>query len=96
MANIIRRCLTEKRVNFKGEMILDPKRANLYNADHYIIRPYTVRHRKSLVVRLPSTVGPQPPQFFVSHWWGESVYDFICCVEQFVRNFGRNVTDNDD
>ena len=95
MANIIRRCLTEIWVDFKGEK-LDPKRANLYDADHYVIRPYTVHHRKSLVARLPSTAGSQPPRFVVSHWWGESVFDFINCVEQFVRDFGRNVTDDDD
>jgi len=93
MANIVRRCSTEKWVNFKG-VKLGPKDATLYDADKYVIRPYTVPGGKSLFARLPSTAGPQPPRFFVSHWWGELVYDFICCIEQFVRDFGANY-DND-
>jgi len=95
MANIIRRCKVEKWVDFKG-VKLDPEDVKLYDADKYIIRPYTVKGRKSLVAQLPSTAGPQPPRFFVSHWWGESVQNFISCIEQFVRDFGRNKNDNDD
>jgi len=95
IANIKRRCLTEKWVDFKG-VKLDPKKVKLYDADHYVIRPYTVHQSKSLVARLPSTAGSQQPRFFVSHWWGEPVCDFINCVEQFVRDFAINRNDDDD
>merc|ERR1740124_1539407 len=95
MANIKRRCLIERWVNFKG-VGLDPNEVNLYDADRYVIRPYTVHRRKSLVARLPSTAGSQQPRFFVSHWWGEPVYDFINCVEQLIRDFGSNKNDDDD
>jgi len=95
MANIKRRCLIERWVNFQG-VGLDPNEVNLYDADHYVIRPYTVHTCKSLVARLPSTAGPQQPRFFVSHWWGGPVYDFINCVEQLIRDFGRNKNDDDD
>jgi len=48
------------------------------------------------VTRLPSTAGSQPPRKFASHCWLEPVKDFIKCIEQHVRDFARNRSDEDD
>ena len=32
--------------------------------------------------------GPQPPDFFVSHFWGEEIADFIACLAQHTRDRG--------
>ena len=32
--------------------------------------------------------GPQPPEWFVSHWWGEPVSDFLACLEQHALDRG--------
>ena len=50
----------------------------------------------SFVSSLPSTVGSQPPRFFVNHWWGEPVKDFIAYIEQAVRDFTINKSDEHD
>jgi len=93
VANITRRCSDEKWTNRKGVQ-LTPSTVTLYDVDKYIIRPYTVSKKQSFVSCLPSASGkPQPPRFFVSHWWGESVLDFVSCIEQFVRDFGPNLND---
>lgn len=34
---------------------------------------------------------PRKPDYFISHWWGEPVMDFIKCIEHFCRDF--NVPD---
>jgi len=98
MANIIKRCVAEKWTNYKGDL-LSSENVTLYDADKYVIRPFTVKSKKSFVTCLPSTAGSQPPRFFVSHWWGEPVLDFIACIEQAVRDFtynSRNSGDDDD
>jgi len=95
MTNIIKRCVTEKWTNFKGEL-LSPNDVTLYDADKYVIRPFTVISKNSFVAHLPSTAGSQPPRFFVSHWWGESVKDFIACIEHAVKDFAKNDTDDHD
>merc|ERR1740124_666858 len=94
MANIKRRCLDEVWTNWKGEP-LSPDQVNLYDLDRYLIRPFTVKCKQSLVTRMPSTAGSQPPRFFVSHWWGETVKDFIACIEQAVRDFAMNYSGHD-
>jgi len=90
MANITRRCEEEGWKDFKGN-VLTAENVTLYDAEKYVIRPFTVEKQQSFVTCLPSTAGPQPPRFFVSHWWGEPVKDFVHCVEQFVRDFGLNL-----
>merc|ERR1740124_1012082 len=95
MANIIRRCRAEKWTDRDGKP-LSPDNVTLYDADKYIIRPFTVKSKQSLVTSMPSTAGSQPPRFFVSHWWGESVKDFIACIEQAVRDFTLNNGITDD
>jgi len=89
MANIITRCKKEGWTNRDGEL-LTPKTVTLYDADTYVIRPFNVNSQLSFVTCLPSTAGAQPPRFFINHWWGEFVMEFIHCLEQAVRDFTRN------
>jgi len=93
-ANILRRCEKEGWVDYNGKK-LSAGIVTLYDVDRYIIRPYTKPRQLSFVTCLPSTAGPQPPRFFVSHWWGEPVVDFIKCLEQALRDFARNWYDKD-
>ena len=95
VANIKRRCVAEKWTNYKGEA-LTPDMVTLYDVDKYVIRPFTVKTKKSFVSTLPSTAGTQPPRWFISHWWGEQVNDFVSCVETFVTDFSINCNESQD
>jgi len=95
MAMIIRRCEKEEWRDFKGNL-LTPDKVTLYEVDRYIIKPFTVETQSSFVQSLPSTAGPQPPRLFVSHWWGETVSDFLECIEQAIIDFRVNYNDNTD
>jgi len=95
MAMIIRRCVKEKWRDFKGKL-LTPDKVTLYDVNHYIILPFTVGTQSSFVQSLSSTAGPQPPRFFISHWWGETVTDFLECIERLILDFSSNDDDNDD
>jgi len=53
--------------------------------------PFTIENQISFVKALPSTAGPQPPRFFISHWWGETVSDFLNCLEQGIVDFRLNL-----
>ena len=57
-----------------------PEEVTLYTCATYVILPATVREKTSLV-ELVAT-GPQLPRWFVSHWWGEPVADFLACLTQ--------------
>jgi len=94
-ANIDRRCVQEEWVDFEGNL-LSPKDVTLYDVNKYVIMPFTVTSQESFVSSLPSTAGAQPPRWFVSHWWGEAVFDFISCIEQHARDFGQNRYDETD
>ena len=73
------------RWNFKK---LTPMTINLYDLCAHVIMPAT--HRTPLASTdnvFPSYVelvadGAQPPDYFVSHYWGEAVLDFIVCLRQ--------------
>ena len=43
-----------------------------------MIKPATYVKQCSLVELIAT--GEQEPLYFVSHWWGESVFDFIQCI----------------
>ena len=43
----------------------------LYDADKYIIRPFTVAGKRAFVEMVARAA--QLPKWFVSHWWGEPV-----------------------
>lgn len=51
---------------------------NLYHVNDWLIKPSTKSKRCSFVENIVSK--PQPPNYFVSHWWGEPVADFFRCV----------------
>jgi len=95
--NIIRRCIAE---NWKGGMKRDvpltPETVSLYDVNTYIILPFTYETRGDFVSSLPSTGCLHCPRWFVSHWWGESVFEFVACIEQFVYDFRANYNDDDD
>merc|ERR1740124_1115921 len=95
VANIIRRCKKEGWSDHKGKL-LTLETVTLYDVDKYVIRPFTVSRQLSFVSCLPSTAGAQPPRFFISHWWGEPVIDFMKCLEQVVQDFARNVNNSQD
>ena len=66
---------------------LKPSTINLYDLCAHVIKPAT--HRQTLPGSdiYPSYVelvanGAQPPEFFISHFWGESVLDFCACLRQ--------------
>ena len=47
-----------------------------------------VLHQVSYVELVAST--SQPPKWFVSHWWGEPVFDFISCLERHSQDHADN------
>jgi len=94
-ANIVRRCEEEGWINDEGNL-LTPKTVTFYDANRYVIKPFTVGSKNAFVTSLPSTAGTQPPRFVACHWWGQTVANFISCIEQLVRDFGSNIYDEDD
>jgi len=56
------------------------KKVNLYETNFYVIRPSTKDLRIAFVELIAT--GPQSPKWFVSHFWGEAVWDFIVCLKQ--------------
>ena len=88
-ANVERRCVAENWTDFKGNP-LTPDKVTLYDINKYVILPFTVHSQTSFVAALPSTAGPQPPRWFLSHWWGEPAKLFLSCLEQTVRDFAIN------
>ena len=65
-ATIERRCEAEGWATWQGQPLV-PGAVALYDADKYLIRPATVA-RKCAFVELVAA-RPQPPDWFVSHWW---------------------------
>eukprot|EP00438_Fugacium_kawagutii_P032914 Skav221779 [mRNA] locus=scaffold2426:275619:277445:+ [translate_table: standard] len=59
---------------------LSTSSCNLYDTMHHFIKPAT-KQRKCSYVELVAE-GPQLSQWFVSHWWGEPVVQFIACIEK--------------
>ena len=88
-SNVDRRCLTECWASTdpskQGEL-LTPESVNLYDLNHFLIRPATIARECSLVEVFAETV--QPPHWFVSHWWGEPVKEFLACIEQHTFDHG--------
>jgi hypothetical protein len=83
LINIKRRCMNENWKNAPpgGKVAaLKVAEVNLYDADKFLIRPATVARKCSFVELIAAK--PQPPDWFVSHWWGEAVEDFIACLKQ--------------
>ena len=86
----------EKHAEESGELILWVDRngkpnhkdsLNLYDLVKYVVNPATAEHKCSFV-ELVTPEGKEDtaiPQWFVSHWWGEPVLDFIKCTQEHAR-----------
>lgn len=79
MEEIESRCSSEKWTNREKEL-LTPDTVCLYDVNIHIIKKYTEERKCSFVELFAD--GPQKPQWFVSHWWGEPVSQFIDCLKQ--------------
>lgn len=58
--------------------LLDMSFLNLYHVNEWMIRPATKAHSCAFVELL--TAAKQTPHWFISHWWGEPVVEFVSCV----------------
>ena len=59
---------------------------NLYDVMKYHVEPKTAARKCSYVELVaPEGTRAQTPKWFVSHWWGEPVKDFIACLEEHAR-----------
>jgi hypothetical protein len=77
--NIERRCAAEGWTGW-GDRVLTPETVTLYDVCKYVCLPVTAARECAFVELFADS--PQPPRWFVSHWWGEPVKDFIACLEQ--------------
>ena len=58
----------------------------LYDVVKFLVEPATKQSQSSYVELVaPAGTRAQTPKWFVSHWWGEPVLDFIACVEQHAK-----------
>jgi hypothetical protein len=62
------------------------EQVTLYDLNTHFILPQTAKHECSLVELLAE--GPQKPDYFVSHWWGEPVVQFLACLKQHAKDRG--------
>lgn len=60
-----------------------PQEINLYHLVEYIVKPATKFRSVSYVEFASNDAGDQVPKWFVSHYWGERVGDFIVCLDLF-------------
>jgi len=94
---IRRRCEKEKwmgagRVAPDGSfdrVRLTPETVNLYHLTELLIEPATRGRRCSFVELIAE--GPQPPEWFVSHWWGEPVVLFVKCILRHALDHGLSL-----
>jgi len=70
---------------------LKPEEVTLYDLVEYLIKPQTQPFECSYVELVASQ--QQPPDWFVSHWWGEPVLDFCECLEQHAKDRGLSLDD---
>ena len=56
---------------------------NLYDFMHWCIKPKCAEKKCSYVQLVADE--PQKPAWFVSHWWGEPVRDFVRCLNEHAR-----------
>jgi hypothetical protein len=89
---VLRRCeeeggwTAERPDPATGEMVptlLSASDVNLYDLSSTILD--AAKHRTSSYVEAV-TAQPNPPSWFISHYWGHSVLGFVTCVEQHARD----------
>ena len=77
-AHVERRCSKEGWTNYL-ELRLSTDLVSLYDVSRYVIRPATYKRQISYVELIAT--GTQKPKWFVSHWWGEPIKDFLTCLD---------------
>ena len=50
-----------------------------YDLDRFVVRPATKPFQCSVVELMAE--GEQPPDYFVSHFWGHSIISTLACLE---------------
>ena len=64
--------------------VLTPSAVTLHDAVEHLVKPATAARRCSYVEFVAG--GPQRARWFVSHWWGEPVEDFIKSVRRHAQD----------
>jgi len=64
---------------------------NLYHLNTWLILPAT-EERDCAMVELLAT-APQAPRWFISHWWGEALKDFLLCARRHTELRGSTEAD---
>mmetsp|Transcript_16418 Transcript_16418/g.29159 ORF Transcript_16418/g.29159 Transcript_16418/m.29159 type:complete len:592 (+) Transcript_16418:31-1806(+) len=90
VASSIRRFTVQEGWKDRDGRELTPQTVDLYSLVPHFIKPATAS-RKCSFVELVAT-SPQPPDWFVSHWWGEPVLDFVKCLWQHSRDRNHEAT----
>jgi len=76
---IVSNCVRDKwKSSLDGRRVC-PDEVNLYDLNAILIKPLT-KKRNCAFKELFGT-GDSSPTYYVSHWWGERVLDFILCCE---------------
>jgi len=81
------RCVRDHWRDKGTQRPLEPQTVNLYHLNEYFIMKETEKSKLSYVEHITGE-KPQKPRWFVSHWWGEPVADFIACIEQHAADRG--------
>ncbi|CAB9525127.1 leucine Rich Repeat [Seminavis robusta] len=71
-----------------GSLISSLHQVTLYDLNHHLILPTTRPFKCSLVELLSDTKGPQPPDVFTSHYWGEPIIHLLRCLQQHAKDRG--------
>ena len=81
---IDRRCIAEGWTTVAGDR-LTPETVTMHDAVRYVIKPATATRLCSYVeVFAPA---PQPPEWVVSHWWGEPVRRLLAALYQHAQDY---------
>lgn len=78
-AVIVNNCVKDKWKSSWNKKQLRPDDVNLYDLNELLIKPLT-KKRNCAFKELFSS-GSSVPTYYVSHWWGESVLQFISLCE---------------
>jgi hypothetical protein len=79
-AIIVSNCVRNKWKSSRDKTVpLRPEDVNLYDLNSLLIMPLT-KERNCAFKELFAS-GASSPTYYVSHWWGENVLDFIKCCE---------------
>jgi len=85
MAHIERRCDKEQwtsSATIESTIKLSIGTVTHYDCSAYVVKPATAFHCCSLVELMSADGKRQRPLWYVSHWWGEYVLDFVRCVKK--------------